>query len=163
MSYSYKKYDKERMARACAIALPVSTKQSVELCRFIRNRTVKKAKELLNGVAQLKTPVPFRRYIMDLGHKKKIGPGSYPAKAAKEFLKLVEGVEANAQFKGLNTNNLVIIHIKADKSSKTWHFGRKRRRQMKRTSLELVVEEKKAPEEKKGKEKENKKDKGAKK
>ena len=71
MSYSYKKYDKERMARACAIALPVSTKQSVELCRFIRNRTVKKAKELLNGVAQLKTPVPFRRYIMDLGHKKK--------------------------------------------------------------------------------------------
>jgi len=63
MSYSYKKYDKERMARACAIALPVSTKQSVELCRFIRNRTVKKAKELLNASLLEDQNLEKRRFI----------------------------------------------------------------------------------------------------
>ena len=150
------------MARALGRSLPISTKQSIELCRFIRNKPVKKAKEVLNAVARLKMPVPFKRFVGGLGHKKKIGPGSYPAKAAKEILKLVEGVEANAQFKGLNTNDLVIAHIKADKASKTWHFGRQRRRQMKRTNLELVVEEMPSKKEEKAeKEQRKKKEKGA--
>ena len=130
------------MARAIGMALPISFKQSVEICRFIERKNVNDAKKMLQNVAEKKSAIPFKRYNWDLGHKKKIGPARYPEKASKEFIKLIENVEANAQFKGLNTSNLIIAHVSAHKSGKTWHFGRQSRRRMKRTNIEIVVEEK---------------------
>lgn len=135
------------MAKALGTALPISFKQSVEICRFIKNRNVEEAKKILHNVAEKKAAVPFKRYNWDLGHKKKLGPASYPEKASKEFIRLIESVEANAQFKGLNTSNLIITHVSAHKAGKTWHFGRKTRRKMKRTNVEIVVEEKKKAQE----------------
>lgn len=129
------------MARAMGRALPISFKQSVEVCNFIRGKGVNEAKSILKKVSEKKMIVPFKRFNRDLGHKKKIGPGRFPVKTSKELLKLLEAVEANAQFKGLNTSNLTIMHICAHKASKVWHFGRKRRRQMKRTNVEVIVEE----------------------
>jgi len=131
------------MARALGMALPVSLKQSVEICRFIKNKKVREAKKMLQEVIEKKKAVPFKRYDSDLGHKRKIGPGRYPEKASKEFIKLIELSEANAQFKGLNTSNLVIAHISAHNAGKAWHYGRKSRRKMKRTNIEIFVEEKK--------------------
>ena len=124
------------------MALPVSFKHSFEICNFIKNKNVSDAKKILQNVIEKKTAVPFRRYNLDLGHKKKIGPGRYPERASKQFIKLIETVEANAQFKGLNTSNLVIAHISSHKAAKSWHYGRKSRRRMKRTNVEIVVEEK---------------------
>ncbi|MBI4452629.1 50S ribosomal protein L22 [Candidatus Woesearchaeota archaeon] len=144
--YTFKNYDKEHMARATGVALPVSLKQSVEICNFIKNRKIGVAKKMLQGVIEGKIAVPFKRYNFDLGHKKKIGPGRYPEKASKTFIKLIEGAEANAQFKGLNTSNLVISHISAHNASKAWHYGRNGRRRMKRTNIEIFVEEKKMEE-----------------
>ncbi|MBS3100534.1 50S ribosomal protein L22 [Candidatus Woesearchaeota archaeon] len=138
--YTYQKYDKEHMARALGVALPVSFKQSVEICQFIKDRETGAAKKLLQNVVDKKTAVPVRRYNSDLGHKRKIGPGRYPKNTSIEFIKLIEGAEANAQFKGLNTSNLVIAHISAHKAGKSWHFGRKQRTKMKRTSIEIVVQ-----------------------
>ena len=131
------------MARAIGTALPISFKQSVEICGFIKNRNVSDAKKILQGAAEKKAAIPFKRYNWDLGHKKKMGPGSYPEKASKEFIRLIESAEANAQFKGINTSNLIIAHISAHKAGKAWHFGRKSRRKMKRTNIEIVVGEKK--------------------
>ena len=105
-------------------------------------KNIDKAKVMLQKVIEKKVAVPFNRYNRDLGHKKKIGPARYPEKASSEFIKLIESAEANAQFKGLSTSNLVIAHISANKSSKAWHYGRKLRRRIKRTNLEIVVEEK---------------------
>jgi hypothetical protein len=76
--------------------------------------------------------------------------GRFPVKAASYVLKLIEAVEANGQYKGLNTANLVITHICCHRSARAWHYGRHRGRKMKRTSVELVVQEKAQPE-KKGK------------
>ena len=142
MGYTFKEYNTEHMAIAKGISLPISFKQSVEICRFIKDRNIDNAKEILQKVIDKKAAIPFRRYNWDLGHKKKIGPARYPEKASKEFIKLIENVEANAQFKGLNTSNLIITHISAHKAGKAWHFGRKSRRKMKRTNVEIVVEEK---------------------
>ncbi|MBS3102546.1 50S ribosomal protein L22 [Candidatus Woesearchaeota archaeon] len=135
-------YNPERMAKTTGKSLPVSFKQSVEICNFIRNKNVNDAKNILAGVINKKRAIPFTRFNRDLGHKKKIGPGRYPIKASKEIVRLLESVEANAQFKGLNTANLVISGISANKASKAWHFGRKRRRKAKRTNIEIIVEEK---------------------
>ena len=140
--YTFDGFDGEHMARAIGSALPISLKQSVEICRFIKYRNVSDAKKMLENVIEKKAAVPFNRYNTDLGHKTKIGPGRYPEKASKEFIKLIENVEANAQFKGLNTSNLIIAHVSAHKAGKTWHFGRKSRRRMKRTNVEIIVEEK---------------------
>ncbi len=129
------------MARAIGVALPISFKQSVEICRFIKYRNINDAKVILHKVVEKRIPVPFRRYNMDLGHKKKIGPGRYPKNASKEIIKLIESAEANAQFKGINTSNLIITHISAHNAGKAWHYGRKSRRRMKRTNIEIVVEE----------------------
>ena len=142
VKYAVKKFNKEHMAKVMGRNLPMSFKQTVEACNFIRGKKVSGAKEILKKVSEKKVAMPFRRFNGDVGHKKKIGPGRFPFKVSNELIKLLEAVEANAQFKGLNTSNLTIMHICAHKGSKTWHFGRKRRRQMKRTNVEIVAEEK---------------------
>ena len=140
-TYSLNEYNKENMARAIGKSLPVSFKQSIEICNYIRNKKLNTAKKWLNEVAAGKRAVPFRRFIMDMGHKAKIGPGRFPAKTSSEILNLIDQVEANAQFKGLNTSNLTIIHINANKGATISRSGRKRGMKAKRTNIEIVVKE----------------------
>ncbi|MBI2651645.1 50S ribosomal protein L22 [Candidatus Woesearchaeota archaeon] len=144
MSYNYsmKDYSKENMARAIGISLPISFKQSVEICNYIRNKKLSRAKDVLNKAINQQKAIPFRRFNDNTGHKKGIGPGKYPKKASLEILKLIDSVEANAQFKGMSTANLVIKHINANIASRMLHSGRKRGRKFKRTNIEIVVEEK---------------------
>lgn len=139
--YATKKYT-ENMARAIGDSLPISTKQAIEICGFIRGKTLVDAKGLLDSIIQLKSALPLKRFHKKVAHKKKMGAGRYPVKSCKVILKLLESVEANAQFKGLNTANLVIVHMCANKASTPWHYGRIRGRKMKRTNVEVVVEEK---------------------
>ncbi len=132
----------DNMAGAKGIGLGISTKQAVETCSFIRGKTLVDAKGLLSSVIDLKAAVPYKRYNQKVAHKKKIGAGRYPVKCCNVILKLLESAEANAQFKGLNTSDLVVVHICANKASTPWHYGRARGRKMKRTNIEVVLEEK---------------------
>jgi len=148
-NYATKGISVEHAAKAVGISLPISRKTSVEVCAFIRNKSLDKAKALLQAVIDKKIAVPFKRYNRDVGHKKgRIAAGRYPQKTCKEIFKLLESVEANAQFKGLNTANLVIKSIIANAASRPWHYGRQRRRKMKRTNIEIVVEERAVKEKK---------------
>ena len=111
--------EKEHSARAMALDLPISTKQSIEICSAIRSKPLEKAKEILKRVIKLKTPIPFKRFKLNVGHKRgPLAAGRYPIKASEYILKLLNQVETNAQDKGLNTDNLVIKHIKADYGSR---------------------------------------------
>ena len=141
-NYTIKMAEEEHIAKAAGRALPISTKQSIEICAFIRHIPLEKAKKKLVEVINKKSAIPFKRFNGDVGHRKgKIAAGRYPEKASGYILKLLETVEANAQFKGLNTSNLLIIHICAHKAANQWHYGRQRRRKMKRTNVEVVVKE----------------------
>ena len=140
--YRYSSKVGDNSAKAVGINLPISTKVSVEICNMIRGMNVQTAKDLLNEVIKQKRPVPYKRFNGDVGHKKgKIAAGRYPIKACTEIVKLIESAETNAQFKGLNTGSLVLRHISAQRAAGAWHYGRWRRRQMKRTHLEIIVEE----------------------
>ncbi len=154
-------YNKETMSRVFGRDIPVSTKQSVEVCSFIRRKTSVNAKKLLNKVVKKEIAIPYKRYNKDIPHRKgKIMSGRYPIKTVKHIIDLIESAEANAENKGL-TNNLIIKHISAYKAATPWHHGRKRRRKMKRTNIEIVLEEIKTPKtekETKEKVKETKKD-----
>ncbi|MBD3204597.1 50S ribosomal protein L22 [Candidatus Woesearchaeota archaeon] len=133
----------ENMAYALGLNLSISTKKAVEICNYIRNRSVIKAKTLLEETIQKERPVPMKRFNRDTAHKKRIGPGKYPVKAAKEILNVIKSAEFNALQKGLSTHHLKIVHIKANKAQTPWRYGRQRRRKTKRTHIEVVVGEKK--------------------
>ena len=145
--YANQEFSKDKMARAVGVALPVSVKHSVEVCGYIRNKKVAEAKKLLDLVIEVKKAVPYRRYNQDLSHKPGIGPGRFPVKTSQEIKKLLESVEANAQFQGLNTSNLIITSMIVQKAPGAYHYGRKKRRKMKRATIEIIVTEAKADKE----------------
>jgi len=153
--YKYSGTINEHRVKAVGLLMPISTKQSIEICNLIRGKNLQKAKKILSEAKDMKRPIPFRRFTEGAGHKHGIGPGKYPVKACSEILRLVSLVEANAQHKGLDTSSLEIIHICANKGPKSWHYGRQSRIKMKRSHIEIVVEEKEAK--KKGVKKEMKK------
>ena len=139
------------MASAVGRDLPISTKHAIEICSKIRGQSVERVRTYLSNVIALKEAVPFKRFNDNIGHKKKIGPGRYPVKAAKTILGLVDNAQANAQNKGLATGKLEICHTCAHKASTPMRRGRQGNRAMKRTHVEIVLREslKKAKEKKK--------------
>ena len=138
-----KKVEKKETAKAISHNLAISTKQSVEVCSFIRGINIEKARRLLNQVLDKKIAVPFKRYNKDMPHKRgKIASGRYPIKTISEILNVLNTAQANAENKGLDSKNLFIKNIKADKGAKNFHPGRKRRRLIKNTRIEVHVEEK---------------------
>jgi len=140
--YSFKEYNKENMARAIGKSLPISFKQSIEICNSLRSKKISRAKKILNEVISEKVAMPFTRFTGDVGHRKgNLAAGRFPIKASKEILDLLNLVEANAQFKGLNTSSLTILRIVPNKGPTTARYGRKRSRSAKRTSIEVVVQE----------------------
>ena len=142
-NYSVKGLDPEHSAHAVGRNLNISTKQSVEISKFIRNKNLQRAKTMLKEVMGMKLAVPFTRFNTDVGHKTKIGPGRYPIKACTILLALLDSVENNAQVKGLNTGDLILKHIIPQKAAQEYRHGRRYGRRMKRTHVEVVVEEKK--------------------
>ncbi len=140
MAYNYSITATENCAKAVGLSLPISRKQSVNICATLKGMNVQKAKKLLEEVVAIKKPIPFTKYNMNMGHKKGMAAGSYPATACKEILNLLKSAEANAQFKGLSTASLVIKHAGAQKGPTRHHFGRQRTK-AKCTHIELVLEE----------------------
>ena len=150
--YKYSGTINEHRVKAVGLLMPISTKQSIEICNLIRGKNLQKAKKILSEAKDMKRPIPFKRFTEGAGHKHGIGPGKYPVKACGEILDLVNLVEANAQHKGLDTSSLEIIHICANKGPKSWHYGRQSRIKMKRSHIEIIVEEKEIKKEEKPKE-----------
>ncbi len=136
--------NKTNTAVVNAKSVPISTKMSVEICSAVKGKNLVQARRILHDVLNMKRALPIKRFNADLGHKPGMASGRYPINASKAFLNLLDSVEANAQNKGLNVNDLIIVHAKADKGEARWHFGRKGRAKMKNTHVSLIVEEKKS-------------------
>ena len=133
----------EHIATAKVLNAPISTKQSAEISNALRFHSTLFAKKYLEEVVGLGRAVPFVRSTKDMGHKAGMSSGRFPQKAAREFLRLVKSVEANAQAKGLNAGSLKIIKLVANKASIPRSAGRQGRG-TKRTHLEIQVQEGKA-------------------
>ncbi|MBU0666261.1 MAG: 50S ribosomal protein L22 [Nanoarchaeota archaeon] len=140
-NYSFKEID-ETMSRAVGRDLDLSTKKAIEICSYIRNRKIDRAKTILGEAITLKKPIPFKRFTTGAGHKPGMAGGKFPISAATEILKILKSAESNAKNKGLG-KSLKIIHISAQKASSPWHHGRKKRIKMKRTHIEVVLQEEK--------------------
>lgn len=141
LKYAFSDYNSQLMARAVGRDISISKKQSVEICNRIRYKSTVQAKKILEDAIVLKKAIPFTRFNWNVGHRPTLGPGRYPQKAATEILALIKSAEANAQVKGLNTGNLSIVHINAQKAPTPHHYGRQRGTKMKRTHIEIVLQE----------------------
>ena len=105
MGYTLKT-DPETTSRAIGVELGISPKKSREVCKMLVGKKVEDAKKYLQGVIDLKTPVPYTRFKMFLNPKPKVGPGRYPKKAAKAILRVIESAQSNAEYKGLEADNM---------------------------------------------------------
>ncbi|ADD09322.1 50S ribosomal protein L22 [Candidatus Aciduliprofundum boonei] len=114
MPYSIK-VEGDKYAKSYGKDLPISLKDSVNLCRAIKGMRLDEAKDFLEDVINKKRAVPYFRYLDSISHRRGIGPGRYPVKVAKHVLKILENAEANAENNDLDTDNLYIMHIAAHK------------------------------------------------
>lgn len=142
-NYSYQGKEEE-IAKALGKDLPISTKQSIEICAFIRKKEVSKIIPTLDDIINKKTALPMTKFNCGgTGHKKgKIGPGRYPEKALTEIKNLILSAKSNANAKGMNESNLIITYACAQRGAQRLRQGRQKRRVMKRTHVEIILAEK---------------------
>jgi len=126
-------------AIARGVNLPISTKHSIAISKFIRGRNVNEAIKLLESIITKKVAVKMKK---SAGHKKGIGPGKYPTKAASYIAKLLKAAMANATLSGLDESKIYISIIKANKGETRRRPGRWPWRSFKRTHLFIEVREK---------------------
>ena len=123
--YSITDMDLEKTAKASGRELRVSHKHAREVCNTIKGMKLDQAKDYLKQVILKKKAVPFRRFNKKVGHRhglEKAFSGRYPVKAAQQILGVLEGVEANAEYKGLDMERLRIIHASAYPGMKIKRF-----------------------------------------
>jgi large subunit ribosomal protein L22 len=117
VAYS-KVFEGDNIARGKANELPISPKHAIEIARFLRNRRTRESIEYLNQVVAQKKAIPFRRFNRNVSHKRGLSgwdAGRYPRKASLAYIRLLQSVEKNAEYLGLDPENLEIIHASANR------------------------------------------------
>jgi large subunit ribosomal protein L22 len=70
--------------------------------------------------------VPYRRYNNEVAHRSNIRDGffagRFPKKATREFLRLLDNLESNAEYKGMDLDRLMIISAVVHKARKLERF-----------------------------------------
>lgn len=119
-SFQEEKYDEDRLAKASGRDLRIKPKHAREICAVLKGMRLYKAKTFLEDVIQLKQSVPFRRHKKKQAHRKDLKQfkwyaGRYPQKAASRVYEILSTVESNAEYKGLDVDLCVIIHLAAQR------------------------------------------------
>jgi large subunit ribosomal protein L22 len=94
----------------------VSFKHAVEICTSLRGMKLSEGIILLEGVAAMEKSIPFHRFNKGIGHKRGLGKNflsRFPEKAAGEILGVLQNLQANAEYRGLDVESLRITHIQA--------------------------------------------------
>jgi large subunit ribosomal protein L22 len=102
--------------RSAGREVNVSPKTAREICQTIKGKKLPDAKKILENVISKKEAIAFRRYKLKSGHRSNLQnfpTGAYPVKAAKAILDVTKNLEGNAEFRGMDTERLVIIHASA--------------------------------------------------
>ena len=147
--YSITDIDPTKTVKSSGRELRVSHKAAREVCTAIKGMTLDQAKEYLNKVILKKQPVPFRRHKKKLGHRHGVEntfAARYPVKTAQKILQVLEGAEANAEFKGFDLERLRVLHAVAYPGMKLKRFtprafGRSSPKVKTLTHIELVLEQ----------------------
>ena len=144
--YTYTPKAGESVARARGIELQVSPKKTYEVLNVLRGMPLDRARTLLEDVIARRRAIPFRRYNQETAHHTGTGPGRFPQKIAKQLLQLLANAEANAEYEGLDTDQLVIkvascARGRIQKANMPRAHGRATAWNEQTTNIEIVVAE----------------------
>jgi large subunit ribosomal protein L22 len=140
----------DTIAKAKANELNISPKHSIEIATFIRHQRVNDAITYLKDVIGLKKAIPFRRFNRNVAHKRGLpgtwDAGRYPVKASREYIRVLESVKKNAEYIGLDADNLEIIHVLANRGRAQKSFfpramGRATPKVRETVNIEIIVRE----------------------
>ena len=105
-------------------------------------------KKISHKHTEKKRCVPFGRFKNQVGHRSDPGvmAGRYPEKAATEVLKLLDNLESNAEYKGMDLDRLKIINATSHKGVSIKRFipraqGRATPKNDTMTHMEVVAQE----------------------
>ena len=126
----------------------ISHKHAREVATAIKGMTLDDARDYLLSVVAKQRAVPFRRFKTQVGHRSDPGvmAGRYPEKTAREFIRLLDNLESNAEYKGMDTYRLRIINATTHKGVIIKRFtprafGRASPKNNAMTHVELVARE----------------------
>ena len=146
--YAFQNYDSTRHVRASMREKQISHKHAREIAVQIKGLSIEKARDYLQSVVNKQRAVPFRRYKNQVGHRSDPGvmSGRYPEKSATEFLKLLDNLESNAEYKGMDLDRLKIVNATVHKGVLIKRFtpramGRATPKNNVLTHAELVAQE----------------------
>ena len=133
-----RKGPKKTEAVVNSFSLPISTKTSVAICKFIKGKTIEKATKDLEQVVVAKKAVPMKG---EIPHRKGEGmmSGRFPKRAAEHFIVLLKTLKGNSNVNELDSP--IIVETIANLASRP--FGRFGRMRKKRTHVSIRVREKK--------------------
>merc|ERR1712019_140907 len=119
MGYSREPGNPSKACKAKGVDLRVHFKNTYETGQAIKGMNLKAAQAYLADVVEKKQCVPFRKYTGCIGRTPqakafKMSQGRWPVKSAKILLDLLRNAESNAEFKNLDTDNLVIKHVQVN-------------------------------------------------
>jgi large subunit ribosomal protein L22 len=125
-SYAFQNFDKTKHVRAALREKDISHKHAREIALAIRGMSIEKAREFLENVIAKRIAVPYRRYNNEVAHRSNIRDGffsgRFPKKAAGEFLRLLDNLESNGEYKGMDLDRLKIISSVVHKGTKLERF-----------------------------------------
>lgn len=99
-------------------------KNTRETAAAVRGMPLQKAKAYMDDVVERKQCVPFRRHNRGVGRTPQANvfhttQGRWPVKSVRFLRDLLQNAEANADAKGLDTENIVIRNIVVHEAPKT--------------------------------------------
>jgi len=145
------RFNNARIAKGFTTNKPISVKYATELCNFIKGKSVKRVEQYLDNVLERQEFIPLRKFSKKVAHRKGsavfgVKAGRYGDKTIKIMQDLLEQVKANADFKGLDENKLIVLHAFASKGFRRQGMQMQGRisgkmRKLKSGHLELVLQE----------------------
>ena len=115
--YAFQNYDPTRHVRSSLREKDISHKHAREVAVAIKGLSIEKARDYLQAVINKDRAVAFRRFKNQVGHKSDPGmmSGRYPQKTAKEFIKVLDNLESNAEYKGMDLDRIKIVNATVHK------------------------------------------------
>ncbi len=146
--YAFQNYDATRHVRSSLREKDISHKHAREVAVAIKGLSIEKARDYLQAVVNKQRAIAFRRYKNQVGHRADPGmmSGRYPQKTAKEVIKVLDNLESNAEYKGMDLDRLKIVNATVHKGVTVKRFipramGRATPKNDVLTHVELVAQE----------------------
>ena len=115
IKYSQEPKDKSSTVKAMGRDYNISFKDTVVLCKHLKGMQLPKALQVLEKVQEKEYAVPYTRFKKGVGHRKGSGVkiGKFPVKAAQHMEMVLRNLESNAEFKGMDAENIKITNLNA--------------------------------------------------